>query len=110
MVKSWDSATVYRRTRKLTIRADRILRVRVHWKPLFQDDAVLPAIAKVIGVDNLGADLPQYIEKTHLAFTFDRRHPHAPVFRVWLAEVSLAGAERSEEYTSDLQSRQYLVC
>src|SRR3712207_7388294 len=44
-----------------------------------------------------------------------RRHPRAPVVRQGLHRVLGAGgagvrAGRSEEHTSELQSRQYLVC
>jgi hypothetical protein len=77
----------------LTIRADRIARNRINWKLFLEDDSVLPAIAKVIGIDKLGASLPQYLGKTHCALVFDRIHPHAPIFGVWLTEVSLASTE-----------------
>jgi len=51
IIKSWNSPTVIRRTRELTIRAYRIARIRINWKLFLQDDRVLPAIAEVIGID-----------------------------------------------------------
>jgi hypothetical protein len=40
-----------------------------------------------------GRNPPQHIGETHGTLAFYRGHPHAQVFRVWLSEVSLAGAE-----------------
>jgi hypothetical protein len=40
-----DASTIFRWTRKLTISADRIRRVRISWKPLLQGEAVLPTVA-----------------------------------------------------------------
>ena len=64
IVKPRDASTVFRRTGKPTIGADRILRARIKGELLLQDDCMLPAISKVIGVDELGASLPQYIRKS----------------------------------------------
>jgi hypothetical protein len=61
IVKTWDASTVFRRTCKPTVRADRIHGIRINWKLFLQDDGVFPAIAKVIGVVELGARLPNYI-------------------------------------------------
>jgi hypothetical protein len=54
IVESGDASTIFRWTRKLTIGADRIRRIRIRWKPLLQDDPVLPAIAQIIRVESLG--------------------------------------------------------
>src|SRR5260370_39731329 len=54
VVESGDASTIFRWTRELTIRADRIRHTRINGKPLLQDDAMLPAIAKIIRVDSLG--------------------------------------------------------
>ena len=56
IVESGNASTIFRWTRKLTIGADRIRRIRIRWKPLLQDDSVLPAIAHIIRVDGLGAE------------------------------------------------------
>lgn len=48
VVEPWNASTIFRWTRELTIRADRIRGIRINWKPFLQDDAVLPAIAKII--------------------------------------------------------------
>ena len=45
VIESGNASTIFRWTRELTIRADRIRRIRINWKPLLQDDAMLPAIA-----------------------------------------------------------------
>src|ERR1035437_4658394 len=63
VVESGDASTIFRWTRELTIRAGRIRDVRINGKPLLQDDAMLPAIAKIIRVDGLGADLPSMPER-----------------------------------------------
>jgi len=83
IVKSRDTPTVFRRTRKPTVGADRILRIRINWKLLLQDDGVLPAIAKVIGVDELGANLPQYIGEMRRGLAFYAGHSHEGVGRFW---------------------------
>jgi hypothetical protein len=93
IIKSWNAPTVIRWTREFSIRADRIARNRINWKLFLQDDSVFPAIAEVIGIDKLGASLPQYFGKTYCALVFDRIHSHAPIFGVWLTEVSLASTE-----------------
>src|ERR1035441_10000811 len=66
VVESGDASTIFRWTRELTIRAGRIRDVRINGKPLLQDDTMLPAIAKIIRVDGLGADPPQYAGEAHL--------------------------------------------
>jgi hypothetical protein len=53
IVKSGDSPTVFRQTSKLAIDADRIPGIWVNGKPLFQNDAVLPAIAKIARIERL---------------------------------------------------------
>jgi hypothetical protein len=83
VIKSWDAAAVFGRTGELAIRADRILRIRINWKLLLQDDGVLPAIAKVIGVDELGANLPQYIGEMRRGLAFYAGHSHEGVGRFW---------------------------
>lgn len=50
VVESGDASTVFWGTRELTIRANRIRHVRINGKPFLQDDAMLPAIAKIIRV------------------------------------------------------------
>ena len=70
VVESGDASTVFWGTRELTIRADRIRRVRINWKPLLLDDAMLPAIAKIIRVDSLRADPRQYAGEAHCALVF----------------------------------------
>src|SRR5450432_1043964 len=60
VVESGDASTVFWGTRELTIRANRIRHVRINGKPFLQDDAMLPAIAKIIRVDSLGVDPPQH--------------------------------------------------
>src|ERR1700737_2133773 len=70
IIESGNASTIFWWTRQLTIRADRIRHSRIIWKPLLQDDAVLPAIAKIVGVNSLGADPPQYAGETHRTFVF----------------------------------------
>src|ERR1700674_5196564 len=82
VVETGNASTIFRWTRELTIRTNRIRHIRIDGKPLLQDDAMLPAIAKIIRVDSLGADPPQYAGEAHRALVFHRGHSHEPVFRV----------------------------
>ena len=74
----------------MAICADRIRGIWVNRKPLLQDDAVLPTVGKIVRVNGLGADPPQYARETHGAFIFRRGHPHEPVFRIGSSDASLA--------------------
>ena len=65
IIESGNASTIFWWTRELTIRADRIRHIRIIWKPLLQDDAVLPAIAKIVRVNSLGADSLEYAGGTH---------------------------------------------
>jgi hypothetical protein len=64
VVESGDASTIVRWTGELTVCADRIRQIRINGKPLLQDDAMLPAIAKTIRVDSLGADRCQNAGET----------------------------------------------
>ena len=55
VIKSGDTAAVFWRARKFSIDADWILGIGIGWKLLLQDDGVLPAIAEIISIDDLGA-------------------------------------------------------
>ena len=55
VIESRNASTIFRWTREPTIRANRICCVRITEKPFFQDYAVLPAVAKIVCVNNLGA-------------------------------------------------------
>jgi len=39
IIESGNASTTFLWRRELAIRADRILGMRIHWKPLFQNDA-----------------------------------------------------------------------
>jgi hypothetical protein len=60
IIKPGNAPAILRWARELTIRANRIRRIRVIWKPLLQDDTMLPGIAKIVRVNGLGADPPPY--------------------------------------------------
>jgi hypothetical protein len=90
IVESRDASTIFRWTRELTIGADRIRHIQINWKPLLQDDAMLPAIAKIISVEGFGANPAQDIGETYRALVLHRRHPHKPVVRMGLPEVPSA--------------------
>src|SRR5258707_7193386 len=47
---------------------------------------------------------------THTASTFSNSMMRLPPLKVVLPIPGLCGRKRSEEHTSELQSRQYLVC
>src|SRR5664280_539252 len=93
IVESGDASTIFRWTRELTIRAGRIRDVRINGKPLLQDDTMLPDIAKIIRVDGLGADPPQYAGEAHRALVFHGGHSHEPVFRVGTPYAPLANGK-----------------
>ena len=73
VTESGNASTIFRWTRELTIRADRIRGIRINRKPLLQYDTVLPGIAKIIRVNSLGADPSQDAGETHRAFVFPQR-------------------------------------
>src|ERR1039457_668714 len=93
IVESGDASTIFRWTREVTIGADRIRRIRIRWKPLLQDDSVLPAIAQIIRVESLGADPAKYAGEKRRALVFHRGHSHEAVFRVGPPEVPPANAK-----------------
>ena len=53
VVESGDASTIFRWTRELTVGAERIPHIPIDRKPFLQDDAMLPAISKIIRVDSL---------------------------------------------------------
>ena len=54
---------------------------------------MLPTVAHIIRIDNLGADPAQYAGEAHRALVLDRRHSHEPVLRIGLSEMPVASAE-----------------
>src|SRR5713101_1661885 len=54
---------------------------------------MLPAITKIVRVNSLRADPPEYAGDTHRAFVFHRGYPHEPVFRIGSPEVPLANGK-----------------
>ena len=58
VIESGNAPTIFRWAGELPIRADWIGCVRIYCQPLLQDDAVLPAVAKIVRVNDLGANSP----------------------------------------------------
>ena len=93
IIECGNASTIFCWTRELTIRADRIGHIRIIWKPLLKDDAVLPAIAKIVRVNSLGADPRQYAGEMHRTFVFHRVNPHEPVFGIGSPKAPLANGK-----------------
>src|SRR3712207_7122411 len=69
---------------------------------LFRSDAAAECHASAVGGYLLSAARGEVHHLHHLAAFYADVHPHAAAGLCW--------ARRSEEHTSELQSRQYLVC
>src|SRR5208283_6232020 len=93
VIKSRDAAAVFGRTGELAIRADGIGSIGVRGKPLLQHDAVLPAIAEIIGIEHLCARSAEYSGEMRRALAFYAGHSHEGVGRFWPAEAPLADTE-----------------
>src|SRR5690242_19743343 len=87
VVKSGDSSTIFRRAGAFAARADGISCAWVGRQALLQDDGVLPTVAHIIRIDDLGTDSAEYAGESQHALILDRRHSHEPVLPIGLAEM-----------------------
>src|SRR5713101_10067561 len=54
---------------------------------------MLPGITKIVRVNSLRTDPPEYAGDTHRAFVFHRGYPHEPVLRIGSPEAPLANGK-----------------
>ena len=93
LVESPDAPTILRRAGELALGAHWIVHVGIGRQALLKDNAVLPAVAEIIGVGGLGTDPAEYAGEMHGALVFHRGYSHESVFRVGPPEVPAANAE-----------------
>src|ERR1019366_2489532 len=92
-VKPWHTAAVFGRTMTFTGYTDRRSLPRVERQYFFDGNPMLPAVAKVVGVYGLGADLAEHAEQPHGPLVAYGGQAHEPVFRGWPPATLLTAAE-----------------